>query len=31
MKSVVVPQKPNLGEEDAKNVAEKVVEEIRSR
>lgn len=31
VKSVVVPQKPNLGREDAKNVAETVVEEIRSR
>lgn len=30
IESVVVPRKPNLGREDAKNVAEKIVEKIRS-
>lgn len=30
IESVVVPRKPNLGREDAKNVAEKIVEEIRA-
>lgn len=30
VESVAVPRKPNLGREDAKNVAEKVVEELHS-
>jgi hypothetical protein len=30
IESVKVPRKPNLGQEGAKDVAEKVVEEIRS-
>lgn len=30
IESVQVPRKPNLGREEAKNVAEKIVERIRS-
>lgn len=30
IESVTIPRKPNLGEEEAKTVAEKIVEEIHS-
>lgn len=30
VQSVAVPQKPNLGREEAKNVAEKIIEELHS-
>lgn len=30
VESVAVPRKPNLGQEEAKKVAEKIVEEVRS-
>lgn len=30
VESVVIPQKPNLGQEEAKNVAEKIVDELHS-
>lgn len=30
VESVAVPQKPNLGQEEAKNVAEKIVEKIHA-